>query len=155
MGADAQNPADATWAQRKIARLEDEPRDFVVFRVSRQFASSLSAGTRFQKQPLLGSFGGHWQLERSLLHRFANHASLQAAGANANGGVGAVGRGDLHALQVRLELAAGDAGDFGTDATEVLRLTTSLDLVTAAGSFIAEFARVGHRNSPQNQMWCQ
>ncbi len=51
---------------------------------------------------------------------------------------------DLHALEIRLELSAGAAGDLGADAAEVLFLTTGRDLVAHLGAFSAELASAGH-----------
>lgn len=84
------------------------------------------------------------EFERSLLHGLTNDPLLQTARADQHGFVGAIGRSDLNPLQVRLELAAGDAGDLGADTAQVFGLAAGRNLVADAFRLLAKLA-LGHR----------
>src|SRR5262245_49092518 len=72
-------------------------------------------------------------LERCGANDLRHGATPQTLRADEHRFVRAARRRDLDALQVRLELAAGDASDLRTDATEVL-------LLTAGGNLVAELS---------------
>src|SRR4029079_19347472 len=76
-----------------------------------------------------GRTGGRRHLERGVANPLGDRARANALRANANRGVGALGRRDVDTLQVRLELPARNAGDLGADAAQVFCLAADRYLV--------------------------
>src|SRR5262245_39444368 len=77
-----------------------------------------------------GGLGGIGRkAERGAADQPGDGAASHALGANANPRVGAAGRRDANALQVRFELPAADAGHLRADAAEVLGAAARADLI--------------------------
>ena len=60
-------------------------------------------------------------------------------------------RRNIHALKIRLELPAADAGDLRTDATQVLLLTAGRHLVAKLSGLPANTALPSHRTPRINE----
>jgi hypothetical protein len=88
---------------------------------------------------------GHF--ERCLPNDLRDRAGPNALRAGQDSLVGTVG-GNANALQIWLELAGGDAGNLGTDATQVLPLAADRNRVADLGSLTANFALSGHVAGP-------
>lgn len=95
-----------------------------------------------QAWPILGGGQFEWLLPDGSSHC----ATSQALHANANSLVAAIGFGNADSLQIRTELPTRDSGDLGTDTTEVLRFTASLDTISDLRLLSADFTFSGHRN---------
>lgn len=78
---------------------------------------------------------------------FGDLAAADALGTDENRPVGAVA-GHMQPLQIRLELALGDAGDLGPDTAQVLGLATDGDLIAHLRAFAANFANPSHESLP-------
>ena len=112
--------------------------------------TSLRTGPWSRRHRLLGRRLGVFnirQVERLSPDEFRHVATLDALSAGQNGGVRAVSNGDSQPLKVRLELAAGDAGDFGADAAKVLRLAADRDLIADREAFTTDLTGACHRKS--------
>src|SRR5688572_29091871 len=109
--------------------------------LSRKRASSATFSTSARVSIAgLGLGGALGHLEWGLADDFGHAARAKALGADVHRLVGAAGRADVDPLQIRLEGAAGDAGDLRTDAAEVLLLTTDGYLVALLRPLAADFA---------------
>lgn len=86
-------------------------------------------------------------MERLLGDALDDGVATQALGANAHRFGTAVGKADAHVLKIRLEGSASDAGDFRTDALQMLRATASRNVITNNLAFAANFANSRHDNS--------
>ena len=91
-------------------------------------------------------------LERGSFHNTSDRTTAQTGGADTNGLVRAVFRGNTHRAQIRLELPTGDAGDFGTDTAEVLGTTTRLNDVTNLLFLTATTTNACHEDAP-SKIW--
>ena len=92
-------------------------------------------------------FGVLFELERLLGDALNDGVATQALGAHAHRLGTAVRKADAHVLKIRLEVATGDAGDFRTDALQMLRATASRNVITNDFTFAANFANSRHDNS--------
>ena len=88
-----------------------------------------------------------FELERLLGDALDDGVATQTLSANAHRLGTAVRKANAHVLEVRLEGAAGDAGNFRTDALQVLRATASRNVITNNLAFAANFANSRHDNS--------
>lgn len=86
-------------------------------------------------------------MERLNGNAFGDGVAAEALRANAHDLGGTVGEGDANVLKVRLEGAAGDTGDLGTNALQVLRATASRNMITNDLTFAANFTNTRHDNS--------
>src|SRR5438876_1958215 len=86
-------------------------------------------------------------LERLALDRFLNQAAANGADGDADRLHGAVDL-DLDALEVGLELAFGNAGDFAADPAQVFGLAAATDLIAANRFLSGNRALHPHRPTP-------
>src|SRR5258708_3860380 len=93
--------------------------------------------------PALGSGCGNSGLDVFALDRLDDHAVADGLGADLDANDLAVDDGsDL--LDVGAELAGSDAGDFGSDAAQVLGLAAMGDLVSEGGFLTGKMANAWH-----------
>ncbi len=94
-------------------------------------------------------FGGSFVIQAEGLadDPFGDLAAADALSTDEDRPVGAVG-GYMQPLEIRFELTLGDAGDFGPDAAQVLRLATDGDLIAHLRAFAANFANPSHDSLP-------
>jgi len=86
--------------------------------------------------------------ERLLLDRLAHAPAANALHADAGRLYRAVGQTDFDRLQIWLETPSGNAGHLGTDATEVLCLTTGLNRVADLRPLSTHLTYLGHDLNP-------
>ena len=98
---------------------------------------------------------GARDVERLDLDRLANGTAANALDAHTHRLILAVGHRHVDLLQVRNEFSPGDPGDFGSDPTEVLRLTTGLNAVAHLHFFAARFALSCHQISRRIGYFCR
>jgi hypothetical protein len=85
-----------------------------------------------------------WQCKRLGAYSLANATASNALGANTNRSDFSIGERNLAILQVWSEPTLGDTSNFGTNATQVLGLTTDLNLISDGRNLLTNFARLGH-----------
>ena len=98
----------------------------------------------FNRDVPRGQLASGGQFERTIDHGLAHGTGTDALSTNPGATSRSVRRGDLDALQVRLELAAGDSGHLGTDAAQVLGFTASLNRIAGLSLLTADFTFSRH-----------
>ncbi len=87
-----------------------------------------------------------------MLNEFGNFPAPDALGADKHCFICTAADSDSNPLQVRFEFSTGDTSNFGSNASEILGLTTNGDRVSHRETFATDFTDTRHGTSLSKKM---
>ena len=97
----------------------------------------------------LGRLVGHFKWRRT--DDFSHSAATDALDAHQHGLMTAIGRRNLHALKIRLEMTPTDASNLSTDAAQILLLAARRNRIASLRGLATDVTLPSHRSPRLNE----